>query len=116
MTAGDGDDAGTLRTAARLLEELRARTPGGEWEVGGLLASRPEIVARHADGSSEHVAETRARSSAWIAGLSPALAAPLVSWLRATADAVEAGRPSAEVVGAATAFAAAVTDRLDGRA
>ncbi|MCD2190572.1 hypothetical protein [Actinomycetospora soli] len=116
MAAGNKDDAGTLRTAARLLEELRARTPGGEWEVGGLLATRPEIVARHSDGSSEHVAETRARSSAWIAGLAPSLAAPLVTWLRTTADAVEAGRASAEVTGAATAFAAAVTDRLDGRA
>lgn len=115
MEAAARRDAGTLRTAARLLEELRARTPGGEWEVAGLLATRPEIVARHDDGSSEHVAETRARTSAWIAGLAPSLAEPLVAWLRATADAVEAGRASADVVGPAGAFAAAVNARL-GRA
>jgi hypothetical protein len=107
--------AATLRTAARLLEELRERTPGGEWEIAGLLATRPEIVARHDDGTSEHVAEVRARSSAWISGLAPSLADPLVRWLRTTADAVEAGRAPAEVAGAATAFAAAVTDRLDRR-
>lgn len=112
MEAAAPRDAGTLRTAARLLEDLRARTPGGEWEVAGLLASRPEIVARHDDGTSEHVAETRARSSAWIAGLAPSLAEPLVAWLRTTADAVETGRASAEVAAAAADFAGAVTDRI----
>ncbi|WP_018332671.1 hypothetical protein [Actinomycetospora chiangmaiensis] len=115
MEAAAWRDAASLRTAARLLQELQARTPGGEWEVAGLLASRPEIVARHVDGTSEHVAETRARTSTWIAALAPSLAAPLVAWLLTTADAVETGRASAEVADAAATFADAVTDRIGRR-
>ena len=80
-------DAGTpLRTAADRLEHLAARTTAGEWRTGGLLATRPEIVAHSPDGGTEHVAEARARSAEWIAALSPAVAAPLVAWLRAAAE------------------------------
>ncbi|RBY97923.1 hypothetical protein DQ237_03240 [Blastococcus sp. TF02-8] len=84
------DDASTLRTAADRLERLAARTTVGDWRVGGLLASRPEVVAHAPDGGTEHVAEARAATAAWITALSPAVAGPLVSWLRATAD---SGRP-----------------------
>ena len=48
--------------------------------MAGLLASRPEIVA-HTDAGTEHVAEARAASAAWIATFSPAVAAPLVASL-----------------------------------
>lgn len=81
------DDATLLRTAADRLERLAARTTPGDWRLGGLLATRPEVVAHAPDGGTEHVAEARARSGAWIAALSPALAAPLAAWLRAAADA-----------------------------
>ena len=98
------DDRELLRTAADRLEALAARTTPGEWRVAGLLASRPEIVA-HTDSGTEHVAEARANTAAWIAALSPALAGPLAAWLRAAA--------SAEPVDpAATAFARTLLDRL----
>ncbi|MGY1601580.1 hypothetical protein [Geodermatophilus sp. SYSU D00815] len=71
--------------ADRLAEAARRATPG-DWRLGGLLASRPEVVAHGPDGATEHVAEARARSAAWIAGLSPAVAGPLAAWLRSAAD------------------------------
>lgn len=83
----DDPDAGLLRAAAGRLEELAARTTGGSWTVGGLLASRPEVVARSADGSTEHVAEARTRTAEWIVTLSPAVAGPLAAWLRSAATA-----------------------------
>jgi len=81
---GDGP-ADRLRTAADRLERLGDRTTRGDWRLGGLLATRPEVVAHTADGGTEHVAEARARSGEWIAALSPELAVPLASWLRAAA-------------------------------
>ena len=94
-----------LRTAAERLERLAGRTTPGDWRLGGLLASRPEVVAHAADGSTEHVAEARAGSARWIAALSPAVAAPLAAWLRAGADA-DPVEPAAE------ALARALLDRL----
>lgn len=81
-----GHDADLLRTAARRLEELAARTTTGDWGIGGLLASRPEVIAHAPDGATEHVAEARAASAAWIIGLSPAVAGPLTRWLREAAE------------------------------
>jgi hypothetical protein len=83
------DDPALLLAAADRLDSLAARTTAGSWELTGLLASRPEVVARFADGSTEHVAEARARTGEWVATLSPAVAAPLAAWLRAAA-----GRPA----------------------
>jgi hypothetical protein len=100
-----------LRAAARRLEELRRRAPDGDWETAGLLASRPEVVARYDDGTTEHVADTRARTAAWITGLSPRVVAPLITWLHVTADAVDAGSEPEESAAAARAFAAGVTAR-----
>ena len=96
--------ADLLRTAADRLEALAARTTPGDWRTAGQLATRPEVVA-HAPGGTEHVAEARAATGAWIAALSPALAAPLARWLRAAA-ADEPGEPAAE------AFARALLARL----
>ena len=96
-------EADLLRTAADRLEALAARTTPGDWQVTGLLASRPEVVAHAPDGGTEHVAEARANTAAWIATLSPALAGPLAAWLRAAADRADP---------AATAFARALLDRL----
>jgi hypothetical protein len=79
-------DAELLRTVADRVERLAARTTAGDWRSAGLLASRPEVVAQREDGSSEHVAEARAASVAWIAALSPAVAGPLAELLRAAAD------------------------------
>ena len=76
------DDDALLRTAADRLEALAARSTAGDWRVGGLLASRPEVIS-HREGGTEHVAEARAGSAAWISALSPAVAAPLAAWLRA---------------------------------
>ena len=95
----DDPDAAVLRAAADRLDALAARTTGGTWTVQGLLASRPEVVARLADGRTEHVAEARARTAEWIATLSPAVAAPLAAWLRAAAE--EPGSPHAVAVAAA---------------
>ncbi|WP_029430076.1 hypothetical protein [Blastococcus sp. URHD0036] len=75
-----------LHAAADRLELLAARTTPGDWRLTGLLASRPEVVALRPDGSTEHVAEARAASGAWIAALSPAVAAPLAAALRAAAE------------------------------
>ncbi|MGY1640940.1 hypothetical protein ACI782_07355 [Geodermatophilus sp. SYSU D00703] len=86
------------------LEALAARTTPGDWRVGGLLATRPEVVAHLPDGGTEHVAEARAGTGAWIAALSPALAGPLAAWLRAAAP----SDPSA------VAFAEALLARLGG--
>jgi hypothetical protein len=74
-----------LRTAADRLEALATRSTAGDWRPGGLLASRPEVIAHRCDGSTEHVAEARADSAAWIVALSPAIAGPLAAWLRAAA-------------------------------
>ena len=111
MTATPPDPL-VLRRAARELEELRGRTPGGTWETTGLLASRPEVVARYDDGSTEHVAEARARTAPWNVGLSPAVVEPLPAWLRATADALEAGRLPADAASDAARFAVALLDHL----
>lgn len=81
------DDATLLRTAADRLEHLATVTTPGEWRLAGLLATRPEVIAQRPDGRTEHVAEARTDSAAWITTLSPALAAPLAAWLRAAADA-----------------------------
>jgi hypothetical protein len=81
---GDPDVEVLLAAAARL-EQLAARTTPGTWTAGGLLASRPEVVAVLPDGATQHVAEARAGTAEWIRTLSPALAAPLVAWLRAAA-------------------------------
>ena len=78
-------DVRLLLAAADRLEELAARTTAGSWTVRGLLASRPEVVAVHVDGGSQHVAEARARTAEWIRTLSPAVAGPLAGWLRAAA-------------------------------
>jgi hypothetical protein len=104
--------AAELRDAAHRLEDLRARTPDGEWETAGLLASRPEVVARRDDGTSEHIADTRARTAAWIVGLSPRVVEPLIAWLRATADAVDAGGAPEATTAAALTFAARVTGHI----
>jgi hypothetical protein len=99
------DPATSLRTAADRLELLAARTTAGDWRPTGLLASRPEVVAHRPDGRTEHVAEARAGTVAWITALSPELAGPLSGWLRsaAAADPVDP---------AAAAFARALLDRL----
>jgi len=91
------DDDVLLRAAADRLEQLAARTTGGSWRVQGLLASRPEVVAHRADGSTEHVAEARARTAEWIVALSPGLAGPLAAWLRAAARVTPGDPEAAEV-------------------
>jgi hypothetical protein len=80
------DAATSLHTAADRLEELAARTTPGDWQLGGLLATRPEVIAHAPDGGTEHVAEARANTAAWIAALSPAVAGPLAAWLRRAAE------------------------------
>ena len=95
MTPSDRE---ALRTAADRLESLAGRTTGGDWRTGGLLASRPEVIAHFPDGATEHVAEARAGTAGWITALSPAIAGPLVSWLRSAADA-DAVDPAAVAVG-----------------
>jgi hypothetical protein len=87
------DDAALLLTAADRLEALAARTTPGDWRTGGLLATRPEVIAHGTDGETQHVAEARARTTEWIA-LSPAVAPALAGWLRAAATQLPAD-PSA---------------------
>lgn len=70
------------RAAADRLEALAARTTGGHWQLRGLLATRPEVVAELPDGRTQHVAEARAGTADWLVTMSPAVAAPLVAWLR----------------------------------
>jgi hypothetical protein len=101
------DDADLLRTAAAALENLAARTTAGDWRIGGLLATRPEVVAHRPDGGTEHVAEARTASAAWITALSPAVAEPLAGWLRAAAD-------RSPVEPAAAELAGLLLDRLPG--
>jgi hypothetical protein len=98
-----------LLSAAEALERLAAVSTGGQWRLGGLLATRPEIIAHREDGTTEHVAEARADSARWIATLSPMLARPLADWLRsaARADPIDA---------AAMSFARALRHRLSASA
>ncbi|TFV87365.1 hypothetical protein [Blastococcus sp. CT_GayMR16] len=98
------DDRALLRTTADRLDRLAARTTAGDWRTGGLLASRPEVIA-HSHGATEHVAEARAGSAGWIIALSPAVGPPLAAWLRAAAEA-----PAVEP--AATAVARVLLERL----
>ena len=76
------DDRALIRSVADRLEALAARTTAGDWRTSGLLASRPEIVAHRSDGGTEHVAEARERTAAWLTALSPAVAPHLVTLLR----------------------------------
>jgi hypothetical protein len=99
------DGAELLRGAADRLEVLAGRTTPGDWRIEGLLATRPEVIAHRDDGGTEHVAEARAGTAAWIAALSPAVAPSLAVWLRAEADA-----PSPST--AALALARTLLDRL----
>jgi hypothetical protein len=80
------DDVELLRAVADRLEQLAARTTAGDWRIGGLLATRPEVIAHRPGGGTEHVAEARAGTAAWITALSPAVAEPLTRWLRHAAD------------------------------
>jgi hypothetical protein len=50
------DDGELLRTVADRLEALALRSTAGDWRIGGLLASRPEVVAHGADGAWLRVA------------------------------------------------------------
>jgi hypothetical protein len=92
--AAGTDPATLLRSAADRLEALAGRTTAGDWRLAGLLASRPEVVAHRPDGGTEHVAEARAASARWIAGLSPAVAVPLADWLLAAADREQPAEPA----------------------
>ena len=94
-----------LLAAAAALDRLAAAATGGDWRLRGLLATRPEVVARHDDGTTEHVAEARSRSARWIAALSPQLAPSLAEWLRSAARQDEPDP-------AALAFAHALLERL----
>jgi hypothetical protein len=90
LTATEGEPLtehgpGVLRRAADLIDSLAAACPEGRWRLGGLLASRPEVIA-YRDGGTEHVAEARSRSARWIVALQPAVAPHLAGWLRAEAD------------------------------
>jgi hypothetical protein len=97
VTGAASDDATLLRSAADRLEALAARTTPGDWRAAGLLASRPEVVAHEEDGSTEHVAEARADSAAWILALSPAVAGPLASLLRTVAAGRRVGPAAREL-------------------
>jgi hypothetical protein len=88
------DDRALMRSVADRLEVLAARATDGDWRAEHLLASRPEVIAHRADGGTEHVAEARARSAAWITALSPAIARPLVTLLR-VASAADPLEPAA---------------------
>jgi hypothetical protein len=102
------DDHALLRTAAERLDRLAARTTPGDWRTGGLLATRPEVIAHREGGpatTTEHVAEARAGSAAWITALSPAVGPPLAAWLRAAAE-------EAPVAPEATAVARVLLERL----
>ena len=99
------DDAELLWTVADRLERLARRSTPGDWRIGGLLATRPEVIAHRADAGTEHVAEARAGTAAWIAALSPAVAEPLTRWLREAA-------PHSPVEPAALALARVLLDRL----
>ena len=99
------DDDALLLDAADRLERLAARSTAGDWRVGGLLASRPEVVAHRDDGGTEHVAEARTASATWIAALSPAVAGPLAELLRAAGN-------GAPVAGPAAALARVLGERL----
>ena len=104
------DAPALLGAAADRLEALARRSTPGDWRSGGLLATRPEVIARSPDGATQHVAEARASSAAWIAALSPAVAAPLAAWLRlAAADA--ATRPD-RVPAPALELASVLVNRL----
>ncbi|KAA5826542.1 hypothetical protein ABT337_17570 [Saccharopolyspora hirsuta] len=94
-----------LLAVAEGIERLAGVSTGGDWRGGGLLATRPDVVARFPDGSAEHVAEARARSARWIAAFSPSVAAPLVAWLRSAAQAED-------VDPAALEFARVLGERL----
>ena len=98
------DECRELMAAADQLEGLAARTTGGDWRVGGLLASRPEVIAEWPGGAVEHVAEARANTADWITTLSPAVAEPMAAWLRSAAEAAPITPP-------ALAFARALTSR-----
>jgi hypothetical protein len=93
-----------LRSTAERLEALAARTTPGDWRPAGLLATRPEVVAHRDDGSTEHVAEARAGTAAWITALSPAVAGPLAALLRTLAG----GEPADDAV----LLARVLADRL----
>ncbi|SDX84528.1 hypothetical protein SAMN05661080_01434 [Modestobacter sp. DSM 44400] len=86
MDDAPDDGAAVLLAAADRIESLAARTTAGSWQLTGLLGSRPQVVARFGDGSTEHVAEVRAHTGEWIATLSPAVGGPLAAWLRAAGN------------------------------
>ncbi|WP_210435012.1 hypothetical protein [Saccharopolyspora sp. ASAGF58] len=102
MDVGQRDE---LVGVAESLERLAAVSTRGDWQVEGLLATRPEVVAHFEGGATEHVAEARAGSARWIAALSPALVEPLAAWLRAAAG-------QEEIDAAALSFARALRQRL----
>ncbi len=103
MPDAHADPADELLDVADRIGRLAARTTPGDWRAAGLLATRPEVVAHRADGGTEHVAEARAGSVAWLTAFSPALAGPLVDLLRAAATGPD---PEPAAVALARALAA----------
>lgn len=99
------DQRRELVAVADAVERLAAATTGGDWRPGGLLATRPEVIAHYDGGGTEHVAEARAGSARWITTVSPAVAPALAEWLRAAARADE-------VDAAALSFARTLRSRL----
>ena len=100
------DDRALLRTAADRLDALAARTTAGDWRAGGLLASRPEVIAHHGDGRAPSTWPRRAPAPRPGSPPSaPPSRRPWPAWLRAAADA-----PAVEP--AATAVARVLLERL----
>ncbi len=75
-----------LRAAADALEDLAAHTTAGRWTVHGPSATRPDVIAHYADGTTEVAANARTRTAHWISTMSPAVAPHLARWLRYAAD------------------------------
>jgi hypothetical protein len=78
-----------IRAAADRLEELAGKATPWPWRDD---AGDGYVTAEWSEGDEttwETVADTTAANGAWIAALSPAVAEPLVAWLRYIARRIE---------------------------
>jgi hypothetical protein len=78
-----------IRRAADRVESLALHAAIGPWESGERCVWNGGTGAVVSDGSEGDGGCFDEGTAAWIAALSPAVAEPLVAWLRAAADSME---------------------------
>jgi len=98
-----------LERAANALEAMSELAYNGPWRVDMLVSTCAIKTGEGSPHPGEHLATVGDRfNAAWIATMSPVVAAALINWLRDTADDLSVGPAQTSSEGYALKFARAV--------